>query len=224
MRLSLRTGLALALALCSAQLLSACDAWPLYKHLDPVLPPVRVAVTINLLEDTTSGPGEVQELAAVPYPSLISINGTAGACGFDPESEQMQWPQHPSGGTTGEALQGQGWYSGDVDYYSLGLTERGWLSIALEWDNAPPGEGNAPYRPDDEDGAWATESDLDFLVFTAESFAQDTIVNDDGFSLSFPEVLEHALVVDPTMRVIVAVACHHGLPSAYTLTLDLSSP
>jgi len=205
-------------------MLFGCDDWPLYQHLDPLLPPVRAVVTINLLEDATAAPGEVQELAPVPYPSLVVISGTAGSCGFDPESEEMQWPPHQSGDAGGDTFQGQGWYSGDVDYYSLGLTERGWLSIQLEWDNAPPGDGNAPYLPDDEDAAWATESDLDFVVFTAESFAQSTIISDDGFSLRVPESLEHPLVVDPSMRVIVAVACHHQLGSAYRLTLDLSSP
>ena len=205
--------------------LSACDDWPLYLHLEPDRPPVRVSLVIDLLEDLTVGDDEIQELAPLPYPSVARIRGATSSCGFDSERDDFTWPAHYVSGEDGpELVQGAGWYLGDVDYYSLALEQRGWLWVSLEWDNMPGEEGNAAYLPGDPEAAWNQESDLDFVVFDASSFPSGTIVNDDGSSLAYPEVMDRPVAVDPSSPIIVAVACHHQLPSGYTLSLELASP
>ncbi len=211
--------------LCSALVLAACDGWPLYMHLEPDRPPVRVSLVVDLLEDETIVDDEIQELAPLPYPSVVRIRGVTSSCGFDTDVDDVTWPVHYVAGEDGtELVRVAGWYSGDVDYYSLAPEQRGWLSVSLEWDNVPGEGGNAAYLPGESDGAWAEESDLDFVVFDASSISLGTIINDDGFSLAYPERLDRALPVDPGSPMILAVACHHQLPSGYTLSLELASP
>ena len=225
MPLFLRVVLRLVPVLCSVLALAACDDWPLYTHLEPDRPPVRVSLVIDLLEDETTVDDEIQELAPLPYPSVARIRGVTSSCGFDTDVDDFTWPAHYVVGEDGtELVQVAGWYSGDVDYYSLALDQRGWLSVSLEWDNIPGEGGNAAYLPGESDGAWAGESDLDFVVFDASSISLGTIVNDDGSSLAYPERLDRPLAVDPSSPIIVAVACHHQLPSGYTLSLELASP
>ncbi len=186
---------------------------------------MRVSVAIDLLEDPTLQPGQVQEMAPVPYPSVVSIRGATLSCGFDDQSDEYQWPVHQVIGPDGpQTVQTSGWYTGDVDLYSLGAGGRGWVSASLEWDNMPPGESNAPYLPDDQDAAWHGESDLDFVLFDVGSLALGTIVNDDGFSLSYPEQSQRRVLVDPDNPPVIAVACHHQLPTGYTLVLDFRNP
>ena len=209
----------------SALVLAACDGWPLYLHIEPDRPPVRVSLVVDLLEDVTVVDDEIQELAPLPYPSVVRIRGATSSCGFDADVDDFSWPAHYIAGEDGpELVQAAGWYSGDVDYYSLALDQRGWLSVSLEWDNIPGEDGNTAYLPGEPDGAWVDESDLDFVVFEASSISLGTIINDDGFSLAYPERLDRPLAVDPSSPMIVAVACHHQLPSGYTLSLELASP
>ena len=221
----LQGGRSEALALCAALFLTACDDWPLYLHIEPDRPPVRVSVVINLLEDVTVVDDQIQELAPMPYPSVARIRGAISSCGFDPGQGGFTWPVHFVEGDDGSELrQAEGWFAGDVDYYSLALEQRGWLSVTLEWDNLPGEGGNAAYLPDEPEELWFGESDLDFVVFDASSLVLGQIVNDDGFSTAYPEVLERPLAVDPSSPMIIAVACHHQQPSGYTLSLRLASP
>lgn len=218
-------GLRLVPVLCSVLLLGACDGWPLYLHIEPDKPPVPTSIIVNLLEDVTVLDDQIQELAPLPYPSVARIRGATASCGFDPDLDDFIWPAHLVEGENGsELVRIEGWYSGDVDYYSLALNQRGWLSVSLEWDNLPGEEGNAPYLPDEPDNDWSIESDLDFVLFDSSSLAMGTIVNDDGYSLSYPEQTTRAVAVDPDSPIVIAVACHHELPSGYTLNLALSSP
>lgn len=208
-----------------AQSLAACDDWPLYQSLEPERPRAPVQIVLNLLEDTTLGENEVQEIAPLPaYPAMVQIRGAIDSCGFDAQSDEYEWPEHQSEDGDGNVLQAHGWYMGGVDFFSFSLNQRGWVSIQLEWDNLPLSAANAPFLPDDEDGAWRAETDLDFVVFETSSLAAGIILNDDGFSLSYPESVDHHLAMDPAMPLIVAVGCHHQLPSGYTLSLDFSSP
>lgn len=218
-------GLRLAPVLCSVLFLGACEGWPLYLHIEPDKPPVVTSIIVDLLEDVTVLDDQIQELAPLPYPAVARIRGATASCGFDPDRDDFIWPAHVVEGNNGsEVVRVEGWYSGDVDYYSLALNQRGWLSVSLEWDNLPGEQGNAPYLPDEPDSDWAIESDLDFVVFDSLSLATGTIVNDDGYSLSYPERTVRALAVDPDSPMVIAVACHHQLPSGYILHLELASP
>ncbi len=209
----------------SALFLTACEGWPLYLYIEPERPPVQASIVIDLLEDVTLEQDQIQELAPMPYPSVARIRGASSSCGFDVDRTDFVWPTHVVSGEAGnELVRAEGWFSGDVDFYSFVMDQRGWLSVSLEWDNLPGEEGNAPYLPDAPEEAWFAETDLDFVVFDASSMVLGNILNDDGASLAYPEVMDRALAVDPSTPMIVAVACHHQQPSGYTLSLELASP
>jgi len=211
--------------------LAGCDNWPLYLNLpDPVPPSVQPAV-MSAEEDDALGSDDVQDIGSLAIPGVLTIRGDAEACGFDLERELYPWPDHPldtdgDGEIDLRAPQHQGWYdtAADVDLYGVRAGADAWLKVELTWDNSPVGGQNSPFRPDDAEGAWADESDLDVLILDWDGEAPIRVVSDAGFTLSHPEVTPQWLGLDAGQQVAFAVGCHHGLPSAYELTLTFQSP
>ncbi len=211
-----------------ALLLAGCEGWPLYAHLpDPSVslpdPELRTVV-----EDATLGDDEVQDLGALSTPSIVTITGAADACGFDLDDASFDWPEHPvdldGDGVEDDVAALQGWYSGDVDLFGVTATDEGWLDVTLSWDLAPPGDLNAPYQPSDEDGAWADEADLDFVIFDSADGVIGAIRSDAGVTRRHPERSAQLLRLEAGEGAVIAVACHHEQPSDYTLEIDLGLP
>jgi hypothetical protein len=224
-RSTTRTGL---LLLAACWLLQGCQDWPLYAHLpDPYPDPIPVE-EIDVVEDTAIGEDQVQGIGAIQAPSAITITGTIDTCGFDVDDDRFAWPLHPvdedGDGVADGTGSASGWYAGDVDWYGFTADGVAWLEAHLDWDNAPPGESNAPYQPADEDGAWSVESDLDFVVLTLVDGAPGSILTDVGFSADHPEQTGGLIALEDESTIAVAVGCHHAVATSYTLTLDVLAP
>ena len=91
----------------------------------------------------------------------------------------------------------------------------------LTWESAPPGDANAPHQPTEAEGAWADESDLDWVIFSVAGGAPDAVVSDVGFNSAYPQEGGGRLAVRPGEPLAIAVGCHHEVPTAYTLSLDV---
>lgn len=209
-------------------LLAGCENWPLYAHLpDPYAEPPPLLES-DVTEDASLGSTEIQDLGTLGTPARVTITGDAESCGFDPDDDRFDWPEHPvdedGDGVADGTSAVVGWFSGDVDLYGLQADGDLWFSAQLEWDNAPAGEANAPYQPTDPDGDWATETDLDFVVLTLASGVIAGIWSDVGFSPDYPQQTAGLIAVSDGGGLAVAVACHHELASGYTLILDLVTP
>ncbi len=216
----------LAVLLCA---LSGCENWPLYLHLPDPNPEPIPTENFDVDEDTGVEDGELQDLGEFVSPSQVVIRGSMDSCGFDINDHQYDWPLHPvDSNGDGEAdtqASVSGWYSGDVDLYGVTADGEVWLSVTLEWDRAPLGGLNAPYRPASEDTTWEDETDLDFVVFSLDA-AGDVVamISDAGYSRDHPATTPQLLWVEDSERRGIAVGCHHEVPSGYTLTLDLLTP
>lgn len=216
------------LVLAAVLLLAGCENWPLYAHLpDPYEEPPPVEET-DVVEDSSLGSTEIQDLGTLDAPGRVTITGEAEDCGFDADDDRYDWPEHPvddnDDGVADGTSAAVGWYSGDVDLYGLLAGSDVWLSALLVWDNAPTGDTNAPYQPTDPEGAWATESDLDFVVLSLSSGMVTGIQTDVGFSPAYPQQTAGLIAVPEGGGLAVAVGCHHEVGSPYTLTLDLVTP
>ncbi len=216
------------LALTAVLLLVGCENWPLYAHLpDPFEEPPPVE-QVEVSEDTALGPTEIQGLGTLATPTRVTITGEADSCGFDLDDDRYDWPEHPvdedGDGVADSTSAAEGWFSGDVDIYGLQADGDLWLSAALDWTNAPSGSANAPYQPTDPDGAWATETDLDFVVLSLSGGTVTGILSDAGFSADYPASTAGLIAVSDGGGLALAVACHHELSSGYTLVLDLVTP
>ena len=117
-----------------------------------------------------------------------------------------------------------GWYATEVDVFQVAVASDADMFVALEWDNSPDGSANAPMNPDDTDGPWASESDLDFVLLGVVDGVLSDVVSDAGASLAYPPELPSAQRLLAGQSIAVAVGCHHGLPTTYSLTIDLRSP
>jgi len=170
----------------------------------------------------------IQDPGSITAPASLLIEGSIDSCGFDPEASEPTWPEHPvdvdGDGLSDELAQAHGWYSGDVDLFALESSGGGSVSVLLEWDNAPAGDQNAPYQPGEPSGAWASESDLDWLVFQRGSAELGPIVSDAGFSRDYPPAASQLLELAAGEMYVLAVACHHELATDYRLSVDLIVP
>jgi hypothetical protein len=209
-------------------LLAGCDDWPLYANLpDPYGEPLPVE-QIEMGEDTSLGSEDVQALGTIAAPAHIVLTGDSESCGFDPDDDRFDWPEHPvdedGDGVPDGTRAVSGWFSGDVDLFGFQAEGDLWLSASLEWANAPPGDANAPYQPTDAEGDWVTESDLDFVVLTLAGDVLTGIQSDAGFSADYPQETAGLLAVPAGGSLALAVACHHEVGSTYTLVVDLVRP
>lgn len=204
---------------------AACENWPLFAHLPGEDPgagePSIVAVSEDPLPERT-----IQGIGALRAPSVVTIMGSTDDCGFDETDEWPLWPDHPldvDGDGTPDTVHPRysGWFTGETDFFSLTSEDAISVSISLTWANEPLGEFNAPYQPTEEAGDWATESDLDWVVFSVESAAPDAIVSDAGFSTAYPQDGAQRIRIDAGAPLALAVGCHHAVPSQYTLVLDV---
>jgi hypothetical protein len=204
--------------------LCACENWPLYAHLpDPAIEPPEI-VTIDLVEEALPEGAAFQALGSTGIARRYIVRGTAESCGFDPAAAGMQWPEHPvdadGDGVAESTASRSGWYSGDLDVYALLADVPLRLTGELTWDQAPESGVNFPYRPDEPAGPWAAESDLDLWMFTlVPADETEALVSDEGVSRSHPETMPAGIVLQVGESGAVGVACHHGLASAYQLTL-----
>jgi hypothetical protein len=213
MRISI---LALALGLA----LSGCDNWPLYLHLpDPDLP-IPVPWSMDYAEDPAVPDDQVQDVGDLTPPAIVTITGRVETCGYDLAAEVYEWPQHASDANEDGQPDGfearSGWYTGDLDLFGFEARGDGWLEASLEWTHAPSGGVNAPWRPAEPEGDWASESDLDFVVFDL-----GVIASDAGVSRAHPESTAQVLFIESGTDRVLGVACHHELPTDYVLTLYL---
>ncbi|MCO4770982.1 MAG: hypothetical protein KDA24_13190 [Deltaproteobacteria bacterium] len=220
MRLSIATPLLLTLAIVG------CDRWPLHAALpDPVDAAAPDPILASFEEDEVEG--VVQDLGSWPAPAILTIRGTTSECGWEDDAAWPTWPVHPvdddgDGVVDREEARYAGWYSGDVDLFSLRPEAAGVLGGTLEWDNAPAGGTNSPYQPG-TDGPWEDESDLDVLVFTAENGAPSEVLTEAGVGRSYPEDLGAAVALDSGENAVIAVGCHHEVPSDWTLEVVISA-
>ncbi len=213
----------LLLSVTAALALSGCDNWPLYLNLPDPDVPIPTPTEHDYAEDPEASDDEVQAAGELTAPAILTITGEVDSCGYDAEAEEYTWPEHPvdengDGQPDGFASL-SGWYTGDVDQYGFDAATDGWLEVSLEWDNAPPGDSNAPWQPGDPEGDWATESDLDFVVLDGL-----IIVSDGGVGRDYPETSPQVLYVAEGESRTVIVGCHHEVPTAYTLSLHLRAP
>jgi len=210
--------------------LPGCEDWPLYLHLPDATQPPPEPRRITFAEDPSLPEGELQDLGEFAAPLVATGTGDLYGCGFDPTLDWPAWPDHlidlDGDGVADETGPWfSGWYTGDVDSYGIGPLDDAWLDVSLSWDHSPDGGVNSPYRPAEPEGAWSTESDLDFVVLTVdESGASADVLSDSGFSTRHPEESGQVIPLEAGERVIVAVACHHAVPSAYALRLQLLEP
>ena len=159
------------------------------------------------------------------------VSGRVGACGFDEEAVWPDWPSYPSDGDDDdddddeeEEWSRSGWYSGDVDIYSLSADFDAIVSVALRWENAPVGGSNSPYRPDDSSAGWTQESDLDFVLFSMGEQGLGDVITDLGSTTQHPESVSNILYLSEGVALGVVVACHHELPTDYSLELEVVGP
>jgi len=204
---------------------AACEDWPLFAHLPeeegPPPQPSRLTVTEDALPERT-----IQGIGTLLPLSIVTISGATDDCGFDESEDWPTWPDHPldvdgDGVTDTQQPRFSGWFTGETDFFSLTSDVPVSVEIALTWTERPEGDFNAPYQPTEEDGAWASESDLDWVVFSVEDAAPDSVVSDAGFSTDYPQVGAQRLLLDPGRPLALSVACHHALPSAYSVVLDV---
>ncbi|MBN93169.1 MAG: hypothetical protein CL928_03740 [Deltaproteobacteria bacterium] len=231
-------GLAAFSLLCGLALcLSGCDGWPLYVYMEDELPAPDEAVAPELVEleeealDTADSDPE-DELVPVPatlVPSITLVHGELGSCGYDNAASWPNWPEHPvdfdgDGVSDGSTASHQGWYAAEVDVFQVAVSTDAELFVVLEWENSPSGGSNAPMIPDDSTAPWATESDLDFVLLSVVEGQLDRVVADAGVSLDYPQQLWAGQPIPAGESLAVAVGCHHGLPTSYSLTLELRTP
>jgi len=202
--------------------LGGCADWPLYSHLpDPDLP-IPTPTERDFAEDPSVEDVQIQDTGTLEAPAILTIVGSVDACGYDADADAFAWPDHPvdddgDGQPDGFASL-SGWYTGDIDLFGFTADTDGWLEATLEWTNAPSGDRNAPWRPSEPDGDWSVESDLDFVVFD-----DGVIASDGGVTRRYPEATPQVLFVGAGTDRVVAVSCHHEVPTDYVLTLYLRS-
>lgn len=208
--------------------LLGCEGWPLFANLPDASIDLPDPVLRDVDEDATLGDDEPQDLGALALPTVVTVSGTVDSCGYDIDDLRYDWPDHPvdldGDGVDDGVAALQGWYAGDVDLYQLTASSEGWLDVTLRWELAPPGDLNAPYQPSDEDGPWLDEADLDFVVFDGAGAAGESIVSDSGASRQHPERTEQLIHLAEGEAAMIAVACHHELPTDYTLDIALGLP
>lgn len=218
----------LSLVLLIAAPLAGCEDWPLYLNLpqEQPTPPENDYTLVDIEEDEAE---DLQVIDPVEPPTRVTASGSLGDCGFDLDADEYDWPLHPydedgDGVVDGEIAHYAGWYTGEVDWYRLESTESTWVVVDLQWTNAPEAGRNAPVLPELPDGPWASESDLDFLVFEDDAGLPGAMISDVGFSARYPELSPYPLGLVGGEPVLVAVACHHALGSDYSLQLTVADP
>lgn len=198
-----------------------CDVWPLYAHLPDPGTERRTVETVAVKEQPASMD---QSLGSLGEARRFVISGRADSCGFDSAGTGPSFPQHPiddDGDGVAESSRARvGWYSGDVDLFVVDALVGLRITAELRWTEAPAVGTNAPYRPEESDGAWSQESDLDlWMLLSPRADELGSLVGDDGVSRRHPEEASAGIVVPPGESAGIGVACHHGLPSSYELTV-----
>ncbi len=204
---------------------AACEAWPLFAHL-PEGGAVDVEPSVLSVSEDDLPEGTIQGIGALDPPSIITVSGGTDDCGFDEGEEWPTWPEHPldidgDGEADTTRPRFSGWFTGETDLYSLTSDVDVSIEVSLTWANAPAGDFNAPYQPTEEDGEWADESDLDWVVFSVAAAAPDEVVSDAGFSTAYPQVGAQRLLLAAGTPRALSVACHHAVASEYTVVLDV---
>ena len=211
-----------------------CAGWPLYAQVSSVdevndddVPVPELERDEESLAGLDADPDDgLLPVSGVEVPSVHRITGSFSSCGFDPDATWPDWPEHlVDADGDGEADPGglsyRGWYLAEVDIYEFAVSVDAVLSVRLEWANAPSGDSNSPVSSGEPEGAWAQESDLDFVIFEVVLGELTEMVSDAGFSLAYPEQTTVSLLFDAGDSFAVAVGCHHSVPSDYVLTVDL---
>lgn len=205
-----------------------CDRWPRYLYVEDD-DSAQALAPRYFFEDESLGTArtDVETLDALEPLGLLLVYGYAHACGYDDQpTEWPVWPDHPvdddgDGVPDRDAPIHSGWFTGDVDHFAVTAGATGEIRARLEWENHPDGE-NAPYTPWDQDGAWLSESDLDLLAFSlaGDSGAGD-VLSEEGFEVAYPAAIDSGLFVEEGYVVVFSVACHHRVPTEYTLSVSL---
>ncbi len=211
----------LALALLLA---SGCEGWPRYLY-EGVEAETTVDERLVAFENEALDSEAIQFVGEVSAGTQILLYGYASSCGYDPDADGPDWPEHPwdedgDGIPDGTIEFNSGWFTGDVDWFGVTLLDEVTVSGELTWDNRPGGESNAPYQPDDPEGDWTTESDLDLVLFDVQGTAR-ILINESAVSNDYPEVLRSPSRLDAGSQLAVAVGCHHQLPTDYAVSLTV---
>jgi hypothetical protein len=187
---------------------------------DPIIEIVR---RVTVFEDESLDIETIQDLGTLEPGTEVLFFGFMSHCAYDDEAGWPQWPLHDfdtdnDGIPDTQITYNAGWYAGDVDWIGLTPAADGRLEAKAEWTNSPSGGTNAAYKPDEPDGLWASESDLDLVVFDT-SGAQREVVNESGISNSYPQTLLNPGILVADAPVALAIGCHHATPTDYDLRL-----
>lgn len=227
-RPALRAGVAV-LVLPALATVAGCEGWPRYLYSADDAPgdlPPRYVFEDEQLGATRL---DLQDVGTIEPGGTTIVSGYAFNCGYEEEPGTPPWPEWPEheldvdgdGEPDTREPVHSGWFTGDVDFYVVEAAGTGSLSVTLEWTHRPEGD-NAPYRPSDPTGAWSSESDLDFVVFALDGDGgAGEVTHEDGFDSAYPAAADPPLFLESGQVRIVSVACHHNVPSDYTLTLAL---
>lgn len=206
-------------AILPACLLAGCEDWPRYLHLDD--DPGAFVITDRkvVYEDEALDDEQLQDIGEVGSGTEILFYGFLINCGYDDGAAWPEWPLHDlDGDGTPESPLHAGWYSDDVDWLGFSVTGEVALEGTLQWDNRPASDTNAPYDPTDLGGSWTEESDIDLVVFTVDG-GDRAVKDESGISNNYPEQLAPAVQLADGTAVAIAVACHHALPTDFSLRL-----
>ncbi len=205
-----------------------CDQWPLYLHLpvDVWTPPV--ATELSAAEEPGRDPSLPIEGGELVPPCHVQTTGAIEVCGFDAHVDGPAWPVHPidsdgDGVPESTGSRYAGWYNEELDLWTWVAAADGWLSAELGWENSPSSGTNAPFRPNEPEGDWTMESDLDLIVARVEG-EELVLIDDSGFSSTHPESTTQLLAVAEGTTIALLVAYHHAVGSACSLSIRLDVP
>jgi hypothetical protein len=200
-----------------------CEEWPRYLYMDDGTE-FEITERVVVVEDESLGADEVQELGELGPGTEITLFGFVHTCGKDENAPWPEWPLHDfdsdeDGVPDSQITYSSGWYTGDVDWIGLELTDDAGLEGEMTWVNSPAGDTNCADE-DDPDCDWDVESDLDVVVF-ARSGPDLDIVNESGVGHTYPETVVSVSRYAEQTSLAIALACHHSQPTDYDLVLVL---
>ncbi len=200
-----------------------CAEWPRYLHMEEDDPFADIVRRITVFEDESLDGDTLQDLGIVDRGTEVLFSGFLTRCGYDEEAAWPVWPLHDfdtdnDGVPDTQIAYHSGWYAGDVDWIGFTPGDDGRLDATLEWVNRPAGESNATYQPEDPEGAWAEESDLDLVLFDVAG-TERFVANESGISTAYPQQLVNPGSLTAESPVAVAIGCHHNVPTDFDLRL-----